>query len=163
MIEILTDASRWFVASMVLAAIAAASRLARRGSVGEALCLAYGCMIAMMGAGHLVAVTILVVQGTLALKWTHYPIGLALVIPGAWLAVSAWRGAAVRRLVMLNGATAVALAVMGPAVVLAGYAVLNVVHLKVARPAVRGVVVAVSITGYLGMLLAALIGGTGDF
>lgn len=52
----------------------------------------YGCMIGTMAAGHLLAVTIKAVQGTLEPSlWLMYLLGLVLAVPAWWLAAGAYR------------------------------------------------------------------------
>ena len=92
--ELVLDESKWLFTAMVLAILsvtALALRQRRHGLPGRvrilwAMGLFYGCMIGILGAGHLLAVTVKVFQGTLhGSPWLLYPLGLVLAIPAWWL------------------------------------------------------------------------------
>ena len=99
-VEFLLDDRRWLFTSMLLSTIAVVVSLAddactaclHRLEILWAMNLFYGCMIGTMALGHLTAVTVKTVQGTLeGSLWMLYPLGLALAIPAWWLAFRAER------------------------------------------------------------------------
>jgi len=94
------------------------SALSDRGDVLGIMNLFYGSMLGTMGFGHLLAVTIKSLQGTLEPSlWLMYVLGLVLAVPGWWLAASARRPVAgdriERRMFALNVWLVVALLVLG--------------------------------------------------
>jgi hypothetical protein len=99
-VEFLLDDRRWLFSSILLSAVAVVVSLSGRRGHGLpdrleilwAMNVFYGCMIGTMSLGHLTAVTVKAVQGTLeGSLWILYPLGLALTIPAWWLAVRAER------------------------------------------------------------------------
>ena len=108
------DEGKWLFAAMLLSALVVLAtrsrvlRLTPRREIMRAMNVFYGCMIGTMGLGHLLAVTVRMVQGTLQGSWLLlYPLGLALAIPAWWLAFRARRYVIVEeryrgRLVILN-------------------------------------------------------------
>ena len=93
LLALLLDESKWLAAAMLAALLAALAWIRRRSrarsldrlAVLGAMNRFYGCMIGVMGLGHLLAVTLVVLRGTLqGSLWFLYPLGLALAVP-AWL------------------------------------------------------------------------------
>jgi hypothetical protein len=177
-IELLLNAALWFPAALVLATAATAvqrARAAKRGTPRRIATLAalhtcYGCVIGVMGTGHLVAVTIRAVQGTLAqgVTWPLYPLGFALAIPAALMVASAARLPAAeatqrRRLTVLDAWLALVLIALLTSAPLAIPALLNLVYLRSARPAVDRAVLMTTALTYLAMFVASLVLGGGDF
>jgi hypothetical protein len=162
----------WLTWSMGLGFLLVLALIARlRGAFGDrvavlrAMNLFYGTMIGTMGSGHLLAVTIKVVQGTLVPSpWLMYPLGLVLAIPGWWLAARAWRlgDAADRfesRALALNTWLMVALLVLGlPNLPLAAPALLNLAYQQYGRRrfvgwTIAGVALAANLALFVGSLV----------
>lgn len=97
----------------------------------SALNLFLALWIAIMGTGHLTAVTAKIILGTLPANvklWIAIPFGLAIAVPGWWLmalvgGIAQNDHGARRRAMALNGWLALVLAV--PAAPVAGFAGLN--------------------------------------
>ena len=97
LIEFLLDESKWLAMSMVtaIAAVGAlfwsqrAAVLPRRRLILWAMNLFYGCVIGMMGLGHLLAVGIKDARGVIdgAPLWLLYPMGVCLALPAGCLAL----------------------------------------------------------------------------
>src|SRR5512145_3192562 len=102
LLEILLDESKWLTASMLsalLASLAWLRRCSRAGPLDRAAARGamnrfYGCMIGVMASGHLLAVTLAGVRGTLrGSPWLLVPLGLVLAVP-AWLLFRSASGSA---------------------------------------------------------------------
>ena len=126
----------WLPMAMGAAFLAAATLIFKlRGTATEArrvilaaMNLFTGVMLVFMGVGHLLAVTVKLLQGTLrGSPLLFYPIGIAIVVP-AWFLIRHTRAilasAETRQTVRLNAWMAVTLGVLG------------VVNLPLAVPAV---------------------------
>ena len=177
MIELLLDATLWFPAALVIATALTAVQLfraAKRGTSRRVATLAalhiyYGCVIGVMGTGHLVAVTIRAVQGTLAegVTWPLYPLGFALAIPAALMMVGAARlrseDTKPRWLAALDLWLALLLIALLTSAPLAIPAILNLICLRSRRRAVERAVVMTTALVYLAMFVASLVLGGGDF
>ena len=153
MLDLLLNEDLWFPTATAVALLAVITLIARqwklkitkRTKVACSLNLFYGLVIGIMGFGHLLAVTIKSVEGTLPAStntWFVYPLGLALSIP-AWLLVACVGGlrrgenaVRVTAIVLNTWLGAVLLVPGGP---LAAPAVVNVLLLTWKRRAlVRG-------------------------
>lgn len=170
-IDLILDESNWPAASLLLAILAVAAVWARgrRGSVdrlgaGRALDLFYGCLIGTMGSGHLLAVTIKDLQGTLAgPPILLYPLGLALAVPGWWLAGHATRSASEReagrrRSIALNAWLGVSLLAFGPHNwPLALLAALNLAYRWQSRPLLGRAIVTLAVAAYLALFVGSLV------
>ena len=99
MLDLVLNEDLWFPVATGIALVAtmgwvhgARSRdLSRRTKTAYGLNLFYGCLIGIMGFGHLQAVTIKTVLGTLPPStnpWFVFPLGFALAIPAWWLVAS---------------------------------------------------------------------------
>jgi hypothetical protein len=178
MIELLLNAALWFPAALVIATAVTALQMARAAKRGvprrlatlAALHTYYGFVIGVMGTGHLVAVTIRAVQGTLAqgVTWPLYPLGFALAIPAALMVASAARLPEAepthrRRLTVLDACLGLFLIALLTSAPLAIPAILNLLYLRSTRPAVDRAVVMTSALTYLAMFVASLVLGGGDF
>ena len=96
MVELILKDETWVVAATSLGLLAILAMILRQRQqqrskwaiVAGALNLFFGLWIGIMGLGHLVAVTIKAVQGTLPANvdlWIAIPLGFALAVPGWWL------------------------------------------------------------------------------
>lgn len=92
LIELFLDESKWLTAAMLASLLATVVWMRRRAHDGGLDRLAilgamnrfYGCMIGVMGLGHLLAVAFANLRGTLqGSPLVLYPLGLALAVP-AW-------------------------------------------------------------------------------
>ena len=99
MLDVLLNEDLWFptATAIALVAVAAWVFLQRRPNISKTakivcvLNMFYGFVIGMMGFGHLLAVTIKTVLGTLPAStnpWFVFPLGFALTIPAWWLVAS---------------------------------------------------------------------------
>lgn len=176
-IAIVLDESKWLATAMLLSILAVAVQAGRRFRRGpsrnswssrvrwqSALLLFYGCMIGIMGSGHLLAVTVKVFQRTLeGSVWLLYPLGLALAVPAWWLAACAGRlqqdeERVGRRAVALNAWLGVSLLAFGPHNgPLALPAALNIAYHYHSRRAVGWTLVTVSGAAYLALFIGSLI------
>ena len=166
------DESKWLSTAMLLSIIAVTvllrqqrrQGLAARLRILEALNLFYGCMIGIMSFGHLFAVTVKLIQGTLAgSPWMLYALGLVLAIPAWWLALRAGKfvkalerwGA---RMLALNAWLGVCLLALGfhnwP---LAGPAALNIAYQLHSKRAVGWAIVTVAIAGNLALFIGSMV------
>jgi hypothetical protein len=138
--------------------------LSSRTRVLSAMNLFYGCMIGTMGSGHLLAVTIKLVQRTLEPSvWVMYLLGLVLAVPGWWLARVAYQSAQESRrfetiALRLNAWLGVSLVGLGlhnfP---LAATAALNLGYQFHSRRAVGWTIAGVAIAANLALFAGALI------
>ena len=96
MLDLLLNEDLWFPTATAIALVAMITFIARqrkmpiprRTKIACSLNLFYGFLIGIMGLGHLLAVTIKSVLGTLPSTtsfWNVYPLGLALAVPAWWL------------------------------------------------------------------------------
>ena len=99
MLRLLLNEALWFPAATLIALLAATALLvstrtqsvAKRTRATLALNLFYGVLIGIMGVGHLLAVSIKTVAGTLPAStnaWLVFPLGFALAVPAWWLVVT---------------------------------------------------------------------------
>ena len=170
MLDAVLDEGKWLFAAMLFAGLAVlvthsrVLRMSGRREVMRALNVFYGCMIGTMGIGHLAAVSVKMVQGTLeGSPVMLYPLGLALAIPAWWLAGRAKRYVLVeerygRRLVMLNGWLAVFLLALGlhnfP---LAAPAMLNVAYQFHTRQVLGWTIVTVAVVANIALFAGSLV------
>ncbi|MEK7727490.1 MAG: hypothetical protein AAB354_03705 [candidate division KSB1 bacterium] len=126
-LELVLNESKWLTTAMLLSFIAVLALIIRqrrqslpyRRKILAAMNLFYGGMIGIMACGHLLAVTIKVIQGTLTGSlWILYPLGLALAIPAWWLVLRVAqfgeeeeRGK--KRIVALNAGLGISLLALG--------------------------------------------------
>jgi hypothetical protein len=150
MIDLLKTEVVWFPSAIVIAFITTAILIAayrrrgveRRPTITRALNVFYGCVIGIMGTGHILVVTIMALEGTLSngVRWFLYPLGAVLAVP-AWILVASTTP---RRMAMCNAWLAIALIVQGPSAPLAVPAILNLIYLWSARRWIERTVVTVS-------------------
>ena len=101
-VELVLDEGKWLFASMLLSILVVVASLRQkrahvpyRVEILRAMNLLYGCMIGTMAFGHLLAVTVKMIQGTLEGSWLIlYPLGLVLAVPAWWLVFRVMRYAA---------------------------------------------------------------------
>ena len=167
-IELLLRESAWlpvamlssFVAVGALAASQRRQNLTRRARVLSAMNLFYGCMIGVMGCGHLLAVTVKALQGTLGGGlWWLLSLGFALALPAGWLALRAARGPQElgKRTVAVNAWLGVFLSALGPHnLPLAAPAALNVAYHFHSRRAVGWTLATVTSVAYLALFAGSL-------
>ncbi len=166
------DESKWLAAAMLVALLAAAAwlrprwrdrRLDRRAILG-AMNRFYGCMIGVMGLGHLLAVALAGFRGTLrGSPWVLVPLGLALAVP-AWLLFAGVDRLAAgeerwsRRTVALDAWLGIFLLALGlhnfP---LAAPAALNLAYRFHARRAVGWAILTVAIAANLALFAGSLV------
>lgn len=162
----------WLAWSMVLGAVVTGISTTRRSwrtletrdRVLTAMNIFYGCMIGTMGSGHLLAVTIKLVQGTLVPSvWLMYPLGLVLAVPGLWLARAAFiaprqPGKFESTAVQLNAWLGIALLALGlhnfP---LAAPAVLNLAYQFHVRRSIGWTIATLAVAANLALMVGALI------
>ncbi len=93
LLELVLDESKWLTAAMLAALLAVVAWMRRcrrergldRPAILGAMNRYYGCMIGVMGLGHLLAVALAGLRGTLqGSPWVLVPLGLALAVP-AWI------------------------------------------------------------------------------
>lgn len=93
-LEFVLNESKWLTAAMLLGILTVVTWVRRqqreraldRLAILGAMNRFYGCMIGVMSLGHLLAVTVASLQGTLkGSPLLLYPLGLALAIPAWWL------------------------------------------------------------------------------
>jgi hypothetical protein len=155
MIDYVKNETLWFPTAIVIASVVTAILVARRATTARALSVFYGCTIGVMGSGHVIAVTIRALDGTLSdgLRWFLYPLGLVIAVP-AWLLVAS---TTIRRMTILHAILIVVFVAQGPSATLAIPAVMNLIYLHVAKPAVRVAMVALSAVLYTGLFVTAMI------
>jgi hypothetical protein len=136
-----------------------------RTGILRAMNLFYGAMIGTMGGGHLLAVTIKRLQGTLEPSlWLMYPLGLVLAVPGWWLVASAWQKSDATnrfetRALALNAWLAIALLAVGlPNLPLAAPALFNIAYQQYGRRrlvgwTIAGVALAANVALFVGSLV----------
>ena len=172
LLELLLDESKWLAAAMLASLLAAAAWIrgrARDGGLDHLAILAamnrfYGCMLGVMGGGHLLAVALAHLRGTLqGPPAVLYPLGLALAVPAWWLFLGVPRLAAgdegwSRRAAALNLWLGIALLAFGlhnfP---LAAPAVLNLAYQFHRRRAVGWTIVALAILAKLALFAGSLV------
>ena len=164
--------SQWLAMAMTLSILAVAATVEldrRRGRtprarVVRAMNLFFASVIGIMGFGHLLAVAVKHAQGSLeGLPILLYPLGIALVVPAAWLFLQVgrwtrdeerWRN----RLVAANAVLGIVLLGLGfhnwP---LALPAALNVAYLYQSRRAVGWAIVAAALAANLLLFVGAWI------
>jgi hypothetical protein len=168
--DLILDEGKWFAASMTVALLVAVlghlcrrrAGAPRRIEVPGAMSLFNGCVLAVMGSGHLLAVGVKQGRGELeGAPLLLYPLGLVLALPGWWLVRASWRGPAEpdsehgwrRLLLRLN--VWLGLALLGAGLhnaTIAAPAGLNVGHLLLERrPQLARVVAVVAVLVYLAL------------
>ncbi len=169
LIELILTESQWMPFAMLLSFIATGSLAVRqaRGALSpparilSAMNLFYGCMIGIMGSGHLLAVVIKIAQGTLeGSPLLLLLLGIALVIPAGWLALRAIRHEQLTdgQAVAVNIWLAIFLIALGPHnLPLAAPAALNLAYRFHSRRAVGWTVATVAAAGYLALFVGSLI------
>jgi hypothetical protein len=152
----------FIIAVLVLAARQRRQSLSRRFRIIGAMNLFYEYMIGIMSFGHLLAVAVKVLQGTLeGSLWILYPLGLALAIPAWWLAFDAGRIASFEqrwqgKLLALNSWLGLCLLALGlHNLPLAGPAALNIAYLFHSRQIVGWTIVSVAIVAMPALFIAS--------
>jgi hypothetical protein len=169
LITLILDEGNWLTASMSLAFLAVTFLLVRhrrstvptRLIVSTAMSLFFGLTVGTMAFGHLLAVTIRVLMGTLEASIALYLIGVVLAVPSWWLIVHA-RGPADpdprHRTITLNAAVVLALLVLGPHnLPLAAPGLVNIAYMLHARRAVGWTLVALSLAINIGLFAGSLV------
>lgn len=170
LIEIVLDESKWLTMAMVCSAVVvgfcARGWIARgrpaRVEILAAMNRFYGCMIGVMGTGHLLAVSVKLAQGTLEPSpLPMLALGLGLAIPAwllVWAADAAVAGSKERKTVVLNGWLGVFVLAVGPHnFPLAAPAVLNIAYRFHRRRAVGWAVVALAVALYGVLLVGSIV------
>lgn len=169
-VELVLDESKWIFASVVLSILVVVVSLCQReaplhrSEILLAMNLLYGCMIGTMGLGHLLAVTVRMVQGTLQGSWLIlYPLGLVLAVPAWWLVFRVPRYVMEEdryrnRMVALNAWLGICLLGLGlhnfP---LAAPAALNIAYQFHTKRAVGWTIVTVAVTANIALLVGSLV------
>jgi hypothetical protein len=167
-LAVILDESKWLTFSMGVAFLAAALMLYRfrraelRDRVLGAMTLLFATTISAMAFGHLLAVTIKLIAGTLVGPVAvFYGIGIALAVPAWWLLLHALR--VFGRLhspttLWLNGWLVVTLVVLGlPNIPLAAPGVLTMAYQVHTRPAVGWALAGMVIVLTGGLFIGSLI------
>jgi hypothetical protein len=167
LLTLVVDEAKWLPLAMTLAAGAVAMLVVRHRSgerthtVMAAMNLFAGVMLAVMGAGHLLAVTTKLLQGTLeGSPAVLYPIGVAVLVPASLMiahtrAILADGGA---RTTMFNGWLAVTLAGLGlHNLPLVAPLLLNIGYRLHQRRAVGWAIVSAAVFLNTGLFIGALI------
>jgi len=168
LIESILADGHWLALAMVVGAGAVALRVFRRPGVGQrpanvALDTFYGCMIGVMASGHLLAVTVKMLLGSLeGSPWLLYPLGLVLLVPSIGLvAGAAGDGQSLalwRRPVALNLWLGISLLAMGlHNWILAAPAALNLAYRFSPRPGVARAVLVAILVGYTALFVGSLV------
>jgi len=167
LLELLVDESRWIFPALVVALVLAGALLVRSRAAGVpqrqailgSMSLFAGGLCGILGAGHLLAVTIKLSQGTLTGSLPLlFLLGAALLVPSWWLAIHVVRHDLreprdARRTLVLNAALGLVLIALGPAnAPLALPALLNVAYQLHERRAVGWTIVSLSALAALGLL-----------
>src|SRR5690349_23469642 len=126
MVKLLLDGSVWYVLAIVVAALLTASQ---RADAPRALSRFYGCVIGVMGTGHLTAIAFLHKE-----RWVLYALGGVIAIPG-WLLAMMARRATPRQLVWLNALPGLVMIILLTSAPLAVPALLNILYLRKPRKA----------------------------
>jgi hypothetical protein len=169
--ELVLAESHWLPAAMLLGVLAAGMFLAWRGRdlplrarILAAMNLFYGWMIGVMSIGHVAAVSVKAARGTLeGSPWFLYSLGVAVLVPSAWLALRAERFAREelrfrRRALSLNAWLGFALLALGlHNLPLAFPAALNIAYQLHTRRAVGWTIVSVRLAANLALFIGALI------
>jgi len=165
-VALILNESRWLFAAMLVSMVAvgiAVARLRRSGLAGQrviatAMSMFYGCLIGVMGSGHLLAVTIKLFQGNLdGTPWPLYALGLVLALPSWWLVLCATHGPG-RKVVALNAWVGGALLVLGVHnAPLAAPALLNIAYRYHSRRVVGWLILAATVAIYLALLIGSLV------
>ena len=168
---LLLDEGKWLTASMLLSLILVAWAVRRhrhvlpnRSQILLAMNLFWGCTIGMMAFGHLLGVTIKLMQGTLNGSWQLlYSLGIMLAIPSWWLAARAIRYVTAEerfgsRLASLNAALGITLLALGlPNLPLALPAAWNLAYQFHSRRAVGWAIVTVAVAANTALFVGALV------
>jgi len=170
LLELLVDESKWIFPALVVALALAGRLFVRARRAGEpqrltilrTMSLFAGCLIGILGAGHVLAVSIKLSQGTLDGSLALlYLLGAALLLPSSWLALHVARHDlsepdAARRTLQLNAALGLVLLALGPAnAPLALPALLNVGYQLHRRRAVGWTLVSLSALAALALLVGS--------
>jgi hypothetical protein len=167
----IVDEGKWlFVAMLLSSLVVTTASLARwrglpsRAAVVRAMHLFYGCMIGTMALGHLLAVSVKLVQGNLGgSPWVLYPLGVVLAFPAWSLAVDAFRAPrdhepSAARAIGLNAAVAIYLVALGlHNLPLAAPAALNIAYQLHTRRAVGWTIVTVAVAANLALFAGATV------
>jgi hypothetical protein len=164
-LALIVDEAKWLPLAMTLGAAAVALVVARhRGEryvVMAAMNLFAGVMLAVMGGGHVLAVTTKLVQGTLGgSPAVLYPIGIVVLVPSCLMightrAILADGGA---RTTLLNGWLALTLAALGlHNLPLAAPLLLNIGYRLHQRRAVGWAIVSLAVFLNTGLFIGAVI------
>jgi hypothetical protein len=170
--ELVLDESKWLTGAMLASLLAVASWIRGRARTGALDRLAilgamnrfYGCTIGVMGSGHLLAVAVAELRGTLrGSPWILYPLGLALAVP-AWLLcfgvprLAAGEEGSSRRSAALNAWLGTALLAFGlHNLPLAAPAALNLAYQFHRRRAVGVTILAVALLANLALFVGSLV------
>lgn len=137
-----------FVASGALAFAIRDTAVARRQRILALMNLFTGMMLLIMGFGHLLAVVTKQLQGTLrGSALLFYAIGIAIVVPASFIVThtrTILTGADARSTVMLNAWMAVTLAILG------------LVNLPLAVPALSNIGYSLHRRGWVGWMMVAI-------
>jgi hypothetical protein len=171
-VEFVLDESKWLAAAMLLSMISVAvwvrrqrrERALDRRTILGALNRFYGGMIGIMAFGHLLAVALTSLRGTLkGSPWALYPLGVVLAVPAWWLYFGVERLAAgeerwSRRTALLNSFLGITLLALGlhnfP---LAAPAALNLAYQFHTRRAVGWMILTVAIAAILALFAGSLV------
>ena len=171
-IELVLNESKWLATAMLLSFVAVGARAVRQRGQGlsgrartlSAMNLFYGCMIGVMGSGHILAVAIKALRGTLeGSLWLLLLLGLGLAVPAWWLASRAGALArdeppARRRAAALNAWLGLFLLAAGPHnLPLAAPAAFNLGYHFHSRRAVGWTLATVTAAAYLALFAGSLI------
>lgn len=170
-LAVLLDEGKWLFVSMLLSLVvvvwvirAHRQVLPARGQILLAMNLFWGCTIGTMAFGHLLAVTIKLMQGTLRGSWLLlYPLGLVLAIPAWWLAARAARYVREeerfgRKLALLNAGLGISLLALGlPNLPLAVPAAWNLAYQFHTRRAVGWTIVTVAVAANVALFIGSLV------
>ena len=151
----------WLPIAMALGLATAAvqwmrhSRFAARDRVMEAMNLFVGVTLLVMGIGHLLAVTVKLLQDTLnGSPALLYTIGVAIVVPSALIVFNANRA----RAAAFNGGMAATLVVLGLInIPLAIPALLNIAYSRHSRTRTGAAIVVVFVLVNLGLFIGGML------
>ncbi|MEM7245176.1 MAG: hypothetical protein AAF533_07515 [Acidobacteriota bacterium] len=163
-IEIVLAEAKWIPFALFVSLAVATTWGLRRHRAGQsdwlslAPSLAYGCLLGILGFGHVLAVGIKLAQGSLeGSAFLLLALGVVLAVPAWWLVLD-FRSEARRRPLLLNGWLALSLLAMGiHNIPIALPGLLNVGLLLHRRRAVGWTLLAITVVGYLGLLIGSLI------
>lgn len=166
------DESKWLFTALLLSVLAVLVLIDRRSwrkgplrpTILRAMHLFYGCTIAVMAFGHLLAVSVEWARGTLeGSPWFLLPLGLVLFVPSAWLMFrfarptpDVDRGRSTTA--ALDVGLGLALLALGPHnAPLAAPAALNLAYLFHSRRAVGWTIVSVTVAADAALFVGSLV------